>query len=67
MASVLCMISCAEHDADDAEIGETHVKFQISKNRRTISHGNLLDVIKQKPFTITISDDWGTDVDVPLK
>lgn len=55
------------YDADDAEIGETHVNFQIIKNRRTIIHGNLLDVIKQKPFTITISDDWGTDVDVPLK
>lgn len=54
-------------DADNNELGTTNVTYSIYQNRRTIIHGNLTDVIKQKPFVITITDDWGTDVDVPLK
>lgn len=60
-------LTIAMIDADDNELGTTNVTYSIYQNRRTIIHGNLTDVIKQKPFVITISDDWGTDVDVPLK
>lgn len=54
---------------DDAtnELGSYAMKLAFYKNRRTIVDGNLLDVINQKPFEITVSEDWGDDYQVPLK
>ncbi|OCW94279.1 hypothetical protein A9168_07450 [Macellibacteroides sp. HH-ZS] len=55
------------YDDSSTELGAYAMKVAFYKNRRTIVDGNLLDVINQKPFEITVSEDWGDDFQVPLK
>lgn len=54
---------------DDAgvELGATSVSVSFYRNKRTIVEGNLLDVISQKPFVVMVSDEWDSDVNVPLQ
>ena len=54
-------------DSSGAELGSTSVAVSFYQNRKTIVEGNLLDIISQKPFAITVTDDWGEDVVVPLE
>lgn len=49
------------------ELGSCSVAVSFYQNKRTIVEGNLLDVINQKPFAVTVSDLWDTDVNVPLQ
>lgn len=39
----------------------------IYKNRRTIISGKLFDVLNNRNFTITIADEWGNDVNIPIE
>lgn len=55
------------YDKAGAKLGATSVSVGFYKNRRTIVEGNLLDIISQKPFTITVTDDWDEDLVIPLE
>lgn len=55
------------YDTADNELGSTSVVASFYRNRKTIIEGNILDIISQKPFAITVTDDWGEDVVVPLQ
>ena len=55
------------YDTSGGELGTTSVITSFFKNKRTIIEGNLLDVINQTPFSITVTDDWEEDVIVPLQ
>lgn len=55
------------YDKAGAKLGSTSVQVDFYQNRRTIVSGNLLDIISQKPFSITVTDDWEDDVVIPLQ
>ena len=55
------------YDKAGAKLGSTSVRVDFYQNRRTIVSGNLLDIISQKPFSITVTDDWEDDVIIPLQ
>lgn len=55
------------YDKAGAKLGSTSVRVDFYQNRRTIVSGNLLDIISQKPFSITVTDDWEDDVVIPLQ
>jgi hypothetical protein len=55
------------YDEDNKELASTQVIFSIYSNKRTIIQGNILDVINQKDFNITVSDEWDSDVIVPIQ
>lgn len=55
------------YDELGTELGSCSVAVSFYQNKRTIVEGNLLDVINQKPFAVTVSDVWDTDVNVPLQ
>lgn len=55
------------YDELGTELGSCSVVVSFYQNKRTIVEGNLLDVINQKPFAVTVSDVWDTDVNVPLQ
>ena len=54
------------YDINNKELGLTTIPISLYKNRKTIVEGNLFDVITQKPFNVTISDEWGENVIVPI-
>lgn len=54
-------------DESDVELGSYSTTVSVHQNKRTIVQGNILDVINQKPFDITVSDEWDTDINVPLQ
>ena len=62
-----CSATLTLYDSSGAELGSTSVAVSFYKNRKTIVEGNLLDIISQKPFAITVTDEWGDDVVVPLE
>lgn len=62
-----CSLTIGVVDEFGNELGTTNLKFNVYANRRTIISGKLMDVIQQRPLTITIDDEWGDDVNVPLK
>ncbi|GEM_PF-6016728 len=52
---------------NNAILGSTSLDIQIMQNKRTIVRGNILDIVTEKGLTIKYTDDWGTDVIVPLQ
>lgn len=54
------------YDNSNKELGSASVVASFYKNKRTIIEGNILDIISQKEFAVTVTDDWGDDVVVPL-
>lgn len=55
------------YDNSNKELGSTSVVASFYKNKRTIIEGNILDIISQKEFAVTVTDDWDEDVVVPLE
>lgn len=55
------------YDTANKELGSASVVVSFYQNKKTIIEGNILDIITQKPFAITVSDEWGDDVVVPLE
>ncbi|NDW18625.1 hypothetical protein D0T53_06815 [Dysgonomonas sp. 216] len=55
------------YDESDNELGSCSVTVSFYKNKKTIVEGNLFDVITQKPFVVTVSDEWDEDVVVPIQ
>jgi hypothetical protein len=55
------------YDDLGTELGTTSVPVSFYRNKRTIVEGNLLDVINQKSFVVTGSDEWDSDVVVPIQ
>lgn len=55
------------YDDLGTELGTTSVPVSIYRNKRTIVEGNLLDVINQKTFVVTVSDEWDSDMVVPIQ
>lgn len=53
-------------DSSNAELASTQVVFNIYSNKRTIIQGNIFDVINNRGFNITVSDEWDEDVVIPL-
>ena len=60
------VVTFTTYDINENEIASTSVTCNIYKNRRTIISGNLFDVLNNRNFTITVADEWGNDVNVPL-
>lgn len=55
------------YDDSGAELGSTNIGVSFYQNKRTIVQGNILDVINQKPFHVTVSNEWDSDVIVPIQ
>ncbi|NDV63773.1 hypothetical protein D0T60_00670 [Bacteroides sp. 224] len=55
------------YDESDNELGSCSVTVSFYKNKKTIVEGNLFDVITQKPFVVTVSDEWDEDIVVPIQ
>ena len=55
------------YDTSNNELGSCNVTVSFYQNKRTIVEGNVLDVINQKPFVVTVTDTWDEDVIVPLQ
>lgn len=47
-------------------LGETNVSVPMYANRRSVVSGNLFTYLGDKTMTVTIDDNWGEDVIVPL-
>lgn len=60
------VVTLTTYDINEQEIASTSVTCNIYKNRRTIISGKLFDVLNNRNFTITVVDEWGNDVNVPL-
>lgn len=50
----------------DLLLGEKQLTVPIYENRKTIISGELFSLIGSKDFTITVSEEWGEDHNVPL-
>lgn len=61
------VVTFTTYDINEKEIASTNVTCNIYKNRRTIISGKLFDVLNNRNFTITIADEWGNDVNIPIE
>lgn len=55
------------YNSSNEELASTQVSFSIYSNKRTIIQGNILDVINNRGFNITVSDEWDEDVIIPIQ
>lgn len=60
-------VTLSIYGSNGTQLGATSVSAEFFRNKRTIIQGNLLDIISQKPFSITVSDEWEDDVVIPLQ
>lgn len=60
-------LTLSVYDDGNNELGACSVTVSFFKNKKTIVEGNLFDVITQKPFVVTVSDEWDEDVIVPIQ
>ena len=61
-----CTLTLSIYDDSGAELGATNVSISFYRNKRTVVEGNIFDVINQKPFVVTVSNEWDEDVVVPI-
>ncbi|WP_163222020.1 fimbrillin family protein [Bacteroides sp. 214] len=60
-------LTLSVYDESNNELGACSITVSFYRNKKTIVEGNLFDVITQKPFVVTVSDEWDEDVIVPIQ